>query len=442
MSKTALIDHLYEAWHRGPVSPLRLGSQDAVLVTGPEAVRQVLVHDAARCTKRSHRARSLLGDGLITATGERWKRQRRALQSHFTAVGVRRYERHIAGAAQHIADRWEHCARTGEPTDVAEDMRYFALDTIWRLLTGTPLDARTHDDLSPLARVVAALPTLSAPGRAPSAAPQTQQTQQTRQTRQTQQTQQTRQAPERDGAAEGPERVEEAARRAVAAARAAGPGDGRGILHDLLDYPDQLLRDELVTLIVAGHETTATALTWLHLLLDRHPWWRAWALRRGPAGHRALITETLRLYPPVWLIPRHADEDTVLDGRPVAAGTRVLVCPYLTHRDPALWPAPLAFDPRRPAARPQSGAFHPFGTGPRACLGQHFSLREMEILTTTLLPRFVPRPTSPASLSPTFAATLYAAGPCTATVHPVAPDGPGPAALPGQEQPRDREGAG
>ncbi|MDJ1137322.1 cytochrome P450 [Streptomyces iconiensis] len=390
MSKTALIDHLYAAWQRGPVSPLSLGSsgtQDAVLVTGAEDVLRVLVHDAALYTKRSHRARALLGEGLITATGEPWKRQRRALQAHFTTVGVRRYEQHISAAAQHIARHWDACAAERVPTDVGEDMRYFALDTIWRLLTGSPLDARTAGELAAVDTVVAALPTTASSGAA-----------------------------ESEDLAPELARVDAAAYRAIAQARQAAPAAKTGILHELLDYPDQLIRDELVTLVVAGHETTATTLTWLQLLLDRNPGWREWALREGPSGHQALISEALRLYPSIWLIPRYALATTELGGQRVGEGTRVLVCPYLTHRDPALWPAPTSFDPRRFAEKPRPGTFHPFGVGARACLGQHFSMREMQTLLEALLPHHVPHFTTPHP-APVFAATLRPDGPLPATLH-------------------------
>ncbi|WP_326808093.1 cytochrome P450 [Streptomyces sp. NBC_01775] len=407
MSMTALINHLYAAWQRGPVSEVRLGSQRAVLVTGPEEVRRVLVQDAAYYTKQAHRARSLLGDGLIVATGDAWKRQRRTLQPHFTAPAVRRYERHISDAAQRLARRWDALADTGEPTDIGEDMRFFALDTIWRLLTGTPLDAHTHRELAAIDTVVAALPTMGSTPRDGSGSMD---------------------GSGGSGGSGDPDiggcdeqaaalaRIDAVASRAVAAAREAAPAAKTGILHSLVDLPDQLLRDELVTLIVAGHETTATTLSWLHLLLHRHPRWREWALREGAAGYQALIGEALRLYPSVWLVPRHAAVATELGGQAIEAGTRVLVCPYLTQRDPAWWPAPTSFDPRRFAAKPRPGTYHPFGVGPRACLGQHFSLREMQVLLEALLPHHVPRFTGPQP-APAFAVTLRPEGPLTATLH-------------------------
>ncbi|MBT2448900.1 cytochrome P450 [Streptomyces sp. ISL-43] len=415
-----LVELLAEVCGRlGGVGAFRLGGGPAdggagvrptVLVTSPEAIQHVLAQHPQRYVKRSHRARLLIGDGVLAATGEAWKRQRRLLQSQFTGTGMRRYEQRIAGAARATAARWAAYARTGEVLDVGEEMRRFALDTIWRSLTGYPLDADTEGELAAVAAVVAALPTLPADS-----------------------------ADAGDAVAADLARIDSVAAHAIAAARrgAAGP-DGPGLLQLLVEasterpeYTDRLIRDELVTLLVAGHETTASTLTWLYLLLDRHPEARERALAAGDAGSpergeavRALVSETLRLYPSAWILPRHAVEDDVLSGYAVEAGTDVLVCPYLAHRDPVLWPDPERFDPPRfttPGGRPTlSGAYVPFGIGPRACLGLQFALRESTVLLEHLLPahaltfRSVPEKAA-------YSITVRPAGPTPATLTP-APD--------------------
>ncbi|WP_237296976.1 cytochrome P450 [Streptomyces sp. 3211] len=376
-----LVDLLAQVRERlGGVAAFRLGPRPTVLVTGPEAVQHVLALHPDRYVKRSHRARLLIGDGVLAATGEAWKRQRRLLQSQFTGKGMRRYEQRITGAARTTAGRWADRARSGETFDLGEEMRRFALDTIWRALTGHPLDDTTAHELTAVATVVAALPSLPADG-----------------------------VEARDAVADDLARIDEVARRAVAAARAGAPGpDGPGLLQVLVDasaerpeYTDRLLRDELVTLLVAGHETTATTMTWLYLLLDRHPAAREEALAAGAedsperrAALQALVGETLRLYPSAWILPRYTAEADVIAGYRVEADTDVLVCPYLTHRDRELWPDPERFDPRRftaPGGRPaQPGAYLPFGIGPRACLGQQFALRESVALLEQLLPAHVP----------------------------------------------------
>lgn len=360
----------------GGVAAFRLGPGPTVLVTDPGAVQHVLALRPDQYVKRSHRARLLVGDGVLAATGEAWKRQRRLLQSQFTGTGMRRHEQRITQAARTTAERWAGYARSGQTLDVGREMRRFALDTIWRSLTGHPLDAGTEHELNSVAAVVAALPTL--PAGAVDA---------------------------REAVAGDLARIDAVARRAIDAARdgAAGP-DGPGLLHVLLDaaaerpeYTDRLIRDELITLLVAGHETTATTLTWLYLLLDRHPAARGQALAAGAPGSaerrralQALVHETLRLYPSAWILPRYAVEDDTLAGYAVEAGSDVVVCPYLTHRDPALWPGPEHFDPRRfttPGGRPADpGSYLPFGLGPRACLGLQFALRESTVLLEHLLP--------------------------------------------------------
>lgn len=250
----------------GGVAAFRLGPQPTILVTGPEAVQHVLALHPEQYVKRSHRARLLIGDGVLAATGEAWKRQRKLLQSQFTGKGMRRYEERIAGAVRTTAGRWADHARTGRTFDLGEEMRRFALDTIWRALTGHPLDDTTAHELTAVATVVAALPSLPAD-----------------------------QVDARDAVADDLARIDEVARRAVAAARDGAPGpDGPGLLQVLVDasaerpeYTDRLVRDELVTLLVAGHETTATTLTWLYLLLDGHPAARGWALRPAVRARRS-----------------------------------------------------------------------------------------------------------------------------------------------------------
>ncbi|KUL41310.1 cytochrome P450 [Streptomyces regalis] len=391
----------------GGIAAFRLGPTPTVLVTDPQAVQHVLARHPERYVKRSHRARLLIGDGVMAATGEAWKRQRRLLQSQFTGTGMRRYEQRITAAARTTAERWDGYARTKETFDVGREMHRFALDAIWRSLTGHPLDDGTERELTAVEAVASAIPTLPADI-----------------------------TEAQDAVAADLARVDAVARHAIEAARsgAAGP-DGPGLVHVLTDaaterpeYTDRLIRDELVTLLAAGHETTATTLTWLYLLLDQHPAAREEALAAGGEGSpqrrqaiQALVHETLRLYPSAWLLPRHAAEADTLAGHTVEAGTDILVCPYLTHRDPELWPDPEHFDPRRfttPDGRPaHPGAYFPFGIGPRACLGLQFALRESTVLLEHLLPVHTPA----FSCTPTkakYGITVRPDGPASATLVP------------------------
>ena len=168
------------------------------------------------------------------------------------------------------------------------------------------------------------------------------------------------------------------------------------------------LRDELVSLLVAGHETTAVALSWAWQLLGAHPDVEermAHELRVvlgdgpiDPARHaslrytRCVVQETLRLYPPAWVVPRLAVRPVELDGHRIPPGDVVIVCTHLLHRDPRFWDEPARFDPARfedgAAGARRHPAYLPFGAGPRSCLGREFALMEATLLLAALARRF------------------------------------------------------
>ncbi|MFJ2933660.1 cytochrome P450 [Streptomyces sp. NPDC087219] len=400
-SGAPLVDLLHRAHTPGRLTGFRRGGRAAVLITEPRHVHQVLGVGGDRFVKRSHRAKPLLGEGMLSATGEAWRSQRRLLQAMFTGRGIQRWEHHITGATASVVDRWADLARRGEPTDIAEDVQFFTVDTIWRALTDRPLDHETYVDLAAVQDIVAALP---ADVGGATALP-----------------------PDVEAALAA---LDDRVLRALAEARTphrVGAG-GPSVLHRLLDaaetdpaYTDRLIRDELVTLLVAGYESSARTLTWAFVLLDQHPavMGRAAgdAAAGGTAAVEAVLAETLRLYPTGWLLPRHSPADELVDGWRIPAGTDLLVCPYLTHRDPDVWPEPEAFVPDRfPARAPlPPGAYLPFGIGPRACLGTRFAMREMESLLGALLARFTVETTAPAG-EPVFGINLRPAGPLHARV--------------------------
>jgi cytochrome P450 len=170
---------------------------------------------------------------------------------------------------------------------------------------------------------------------------------------------------------------------------------------------DKQLRDEVITLFLAGHETTANALTWASYLLSTH----VGVARRLQAEvdeqlegrvptasdlpnlpyTRMVIDETLRLYPPAWITNRRAIEDDTVCGYRIPAGAMLSISPYVTHRDPALWENPEGFDPdrftpERAAGRPHY-AYFPFGGGPRQCIGKGFALMEATLVLALLSQR-------------------------------------------------------
>ena len=185
--------------------------------------------------------------------------------------------------------------------------------------------------------------------------------------------------------------------------RAAAATHGDDLLGLLLDsgLPDTAIRDELVTMVIAGHETVAAALAWTLMLLAEHQPAQdrvraELAAHAGPVsltGHRetlpwtrAVIDEALRLFPPAWALSRRSHAPDVVGGHEVPAGTLVIISPWLMHRRADPWTDPLAFRPERflDAGAGRTG-YLPFGQGPRLCIGREFALGEMVVVLAELL---------------------------------------------------------
>ncbi|MCW3042932.1 MAG: cytochrome, partial [Actinobacteria bacterium] len=195
------------------------------------------------------------------------------------------------------------------------------------------------------------------------------------------------------------------------------------------------IRDQIFTYLMAGHETTAKALTWTLYLLDRHPSVLA-RLRRevdrvvgeGPVtpacieglGYaRMVLQESMRLFPPVWLMSRRCVRDEAVDGCRIPAGTLVIVSPYTLHRHAAYWPRPLLFDPDRfdPRRRDREPyTFFPFSGGPRSCIGRSFAMVETVVVLAAIVRRFDLRSRSGHSVRCEALVTLRPAGGMPMTV--------------------------
>ena len=198
--------------------------------------------------------------------------------------------------------------------------------------------------------------------------------------------------------------------------RRASGDDGNDLLGMLLaardeagsGMTDRQLRDEVMTLLLAGHDTTALALTWAWVLLAQHPQAEAKlhaevdAVLGGRPPTAAdtfqlsyvehVVTETLRLYPTAWVIGREAVRDTEIGGQPVAKGSTILISPWVLHRDPRFFDQPAEFRPERWAdglvQRLPRGAYLPFGAGQRVCIGSAFAQLEAMLLLATIAQRF------------------------------------------------------
>lgn len=408
----------------GPVVQFPIPSPPTYLVSDPEAVRRVLVTHAREYDKETIQYRSLslvTGEGLLTTSGEVWRRQRRMVQPAFHHEVLERVVGHAARAADELISRWGDLSR-GAVIDIDEAMMRVALETVGASLFGTDLSG----DADRLARAtIEALDVVVARAQVPVQPPDWLPTRPTRRLR------------------AALVQLDDAVASMVASRQRAGSADEPSTLLDLLveaaaadpPIPASEVRDELVAFLVAGHETTASALTWaLWLLagdaevqgevtqeldevlgeraltyadLDRLPW------------TRAVFDEAMRLYPPVWLVSRHAKEDDVLAGREIPAGSLIIMTPYIAQRDPQLWEAPTEFRPQRFLDGHRRGAagdavFWPFGLGPRMCIGRDFAYVEgMAVLSVLLrqiavsrVPGVVPRPAALVTLRPADALPL------------------------------------
>jgi cytochrome P450 len=400
MRRDPLGVYLAAAREHGDVARLRFGPHRLFVLSHPDLIRHVL-QDNHRNYRRSPiyaRLRPLFGDGLFTSDGEHWERRRRLMQPPFLR---RRLDPLVPLMVETVAAmlrRWETHAAGGDPLDVAEEMGRVTLEVVVRcLFGGGELGGKAAEAGQAMAvveeeaaRRLYALTTLSMLLPTP------------RNLR-------FRRAL---GAIDGIVRGIVAERRGTSRAatddllslllEARDPESGTG-----LDAAG--LRDEAVTIFVAGHETSATALAWALHLLARHP--EAERRLRAEADEvlggdrdpdaadvprlayaRMVLEEAMRLYPPVWRMGRAAIGGDEIGGREIPASSIVAFSQYVVHRHPALWEEPDRFDPERfrpgrETARPRY-AYFPFGGGPRACLGGHFAMMEMTLLLAMAVRRF------------------------------------------------------
>lgn len=360
------------------------------LLSRPEHAEHVLVAKQDNYVKAfTYRPlRVFLGDGLLTSEGETWRRHRRLVQPVFAQRHLAAFAPGMAGVAARSVGRWPD----GVTLDAAAHMRRVTLDIVGRVLFGSDLAAesdatgRALADLQRGAVIGLGATFLGDAGlrRAFRLVP---------------------------GAQRAAAQLGGLVGRVIGERRAAGPGAEPDLLDLLMrdgDPPlsDAELRDEVLTLLLAGHETTAAALTWTLVLLSRYPAARdrleaevdeVLGGREPDAGDvdrlpwtRAVLSESMRLCPPAWTIERDAVADDDVAGAEVTAGSTVAISPYLLHRNPDLWPDPEGFRPERflgEQDRPRH-AYLPFGGGRRICVGAGFAMMEA-VLVLALISRSV-----------------------------------------------------
>lgn len=337
----------------------------------PDDVKRVLVTNHKNYTKGVglDRVKILLGNGIMTSEGDFWRKQRLMMQPMFHRRIITEFAQIIAAANDRFIARWESQAARGESVNVTDDMSELTLDIVLRAVFGTDLDRLTEQSGGNPFAVVTKEPA-----------------------RNLQFAYKFRSLGKL---------VAELMRR-----RRAGNEEHIDFLAMLMSARDKEtgdamsereLIDEVMTLVVAGHETTASALNWTWYLLALHPEVESRlhaeiAAAPGVAAPslaqmealpyaQQVVNEVLRLYPPGWLLSRRTLGADVLAGFEIPAGTDVLLSPYLLHRHPRFWSEPDAFRPERfapanEAERPRF-AYMPFAAGPRHCIGETFALYEM-----------------------------------------------------------------
>jgi cytochrome P450 len=351
----------------------------------PDDVRRILITNHRNYTKGVgfDRIKILLGNGIIVSEGEFWKRQRRMMQPTFHRRVLAQFDRCIARANDRLLAAWQDKCARGEPVNVTDDMSEMTLEIILRVIFG--------DDLDVMARET---------GENPFAV--------------------LTQEPARDlRFAYRFRKLTTMIGQCVARRRAAGgppAGDSPDYVSMLLNardkdsgagMTDREIIDEITTMIIAGHETTASALNWCWYLLGEHPEIEARLHAEIDASEETaipglqsmeamrypnlVIREVMRLYPPVWVISRRTIEADTLGGYDVPPGTDVFFSPFFVHRHPQFWPEPERFMPERfeveDETRPKL-TYLPFSAGAHHCIGETLAIFEMLVHLNRFARRF------------------------------------------------------
>lgn len=367
----------------GDVARFDLGPQETYMVSTPELVQQVLVSESDRFRKpkfQSDAMEELLGNGLLLSEGTFWREMRQLAQPAFSPDRIEDLTEMMATRAASLVDDWRH----GEVRDVEVEMATVTVEIIVDAMFGTELTPEqtriVQENLEPLGRRFE-------PDPRRAVVPDWLPTRENRQYR------------------AAIETLEGVIDEIVAERRREGI-DGDDLLSILLrardagEIDDTQVRDEAMTMLLAGHDTTALTLTYALYLLSENPEKRRRLYEEidevvdGQPGMtdiprleytRWVLDEAMRLYPPVYTMFRQPQEDVELAGYTVPEGSLVMLPQWALHRDPEYFEEPLAFRPERweSPSNPQFSYF-PFGAGPRSCIGKRFSLVEATMVLATI----------------------------------------------------------
>lgn len=369
----------------GDIVQYRATPEQAYLLNHPDFVKQILVSNGRNYNKDTHLNKYILqsvtGQGLLTSENPLWRKQRRLIQPFFHRNYVTNFADLMVEATNETLARLEAYAVQNVPFDMANEMMTLTLNIVSRALFGTDMDEQAS-------RIGEAVNTMAEIGK-----------------------------PKRRRFQEMAQVLDDIVYGLIQQ-RSLHPNSEQLDLLDMLlqvRYEDsgeamgeQQIRDEVMSLLVAGHETTANTLSWLWYLLAQHSAVVAQieteldAVLNGRLPTVAdfpqlqysnkVIKESMRLYPSAWSISRRALADDDVGGYHIPEGAVVALSPYTLHRHPAFWPEPEKFDPERftpeQEAKRHRYAYIPFGAGARKCIGDQFALMESIIILPMILQRF------------------------------------------------------
>jgi cytochrome P450 len=375
---------------------LRLGPYRANLIRHPDLIKHVFIDNPGNYTKKTRgyeKARLVLGQGLVTSEGELWQRQRRIANPAFSRGRVTGFAGTMVTATESMLDAWKPRADAGQPIDVFREMMSVTLTIAVQTLLGVGLSkeldrvsAAVSDVLERTNDIITNF--LSLPLWVP--------------------------LPKYVRFKRSLRILDDYVYQTIRSKHQHAGTDLLSMLMNARDeetgqgMSDQQLRDEAVTILIAGHETTANVLSWALYLLGKHPDIQQQArdeIRGVLAGRppvaedvpklpliRAIADEAMRLYPPAWMLGRYAVADDVIGPYAVKGGEFVLISPYITHRHPDLWDNPTGFDPQRfldgRADKLPKFSYLPFGGGQRFCIGANFASMQSVLMLASILQRY------------------------------------------------------
>ena len=381
------------AREHGDLAYMRLGPQHAFVVSHPDAIRDILITHQGNFTKSRmlERAKVLLGDGLLTSEGEFHTRQRRLVQPAFHRDRLIRYSADMVSCAERVRDAWI----PGVELDMHREMTRLTLAIVGRTLFSADVSSDADEIGRAMTQIFELFDTLLLPfsdwiQKLP--IPPVRRFEKAR------------------------DKLDQIVYGLIAERRTSGR-DAGDLLSMLLlaqdeddegQMTDKQVRDEALTLLIAGHETTANALTWTWYLLSQNPDVEARMHSEidGVLGGKSptfddvaklpyttgVFAETLRLYPPAWAIGRRVKEQYAIGEYAIPPKSILLMSPWVVHRDPRWWPEPERFHPDRwrpeEAEKRPKFAYFPFGGGARVCIGERFAWAEGVLVLATLAQRW------------------------------------------------------